>query len=36
MTLVRPVNEERDLQKLNTLPDFSIRPEFTRAVNNLR
>ena len=36
MTLVRPVNEERDLQRLNTLPDFSLRAEFQQGVKTLR
>ena len=36
MTLVRPVNEERDLQRLNTLPDFSLRAEFQQGVKKLR
>lgn len=36
MTLVRPVNEESQLRKLNTLENNQIRPEFLRQVNTLR
>lgn len=36
LTLIRPVDDEEELQRLNELPDFSLRPEFTRGINELR
>lgn len=35
-TLVRPVVEETDLQKLNTLPEYKLRKEFITQVNKLK
>jgi len=35
-TLIRPVMEESDLQKLSTLGDASLRPEFLEAASALR
>ncbi|GMH32246.1 hypothetical protein BSKO_00080 [Bryopsis sp. KO-2023] len=32
-TLVRPVNDERDLKKLCTLPPENLREEFTKGIN---
>ena len=36
MTLVRPANEERDLQNLNQIYDHRLRADFIEGVNNLR
>jgi len=35
-TMVRPVENELDLQKLQSLPDDAFRPEFQHQVENLR
>lgn len=35
-TMVRPVENERDLQRLQSLPDSEFRPEFKAQVTNLR
>lgn len=35
-TMVRPVENESDLQKLQSLPDENFRPEFREQVENLR
>lgn len=35
-TLVRPVSEESDLQKLNELPDHALRRDFINGVNRLK
>jgi len=35
-TLVRPTEEEKDLQKLNTLSDEEMRPEFQNQMKLLR
>jgi hypothetical protein len=34
--MVRPTEEEKDLQKLNTLDDSSMRPEFIAQMKTLR
>lgn len=35
-TMVRPTEEEKDLQKLNSLQDDNLRPEFVTQMKNLR
>lgn len=36
MTMVRPVQDERQIQSLNNLPDNQLRPEFLQQLNGLR
>jgi hypothetical protein len=35
-TLIRPVGEESELQRLNSLPDHALRGEFIKGVNELK
>ena len=36
VTLVRPIGDESELQKMNNIPDHYLRREFVESVNNLR
>lgn len=36
MTLVRPIGDETELQKMNNIPDHYLRREFIDGVNDLR
>jgi hypothetical protein len=36
VTLVRPIGDESELQKMNNIPDHYLRKEFVEGVNNLR
>ena len=36
VTMVRPVSEERDLQRLNEIPEKSLRPEFRTKLSVIR
>jgi len=36
MTLVRPVEDERQLQSLASLPSEALRPEFLEQISQLR
>lgn len=35
-TLVRPTQNDNDLQHLNTVPEYSLRPEFVAATKKLK
>lgn len=34
--MVRPVGDEADLQRLDTIPDHALRRQFVEAVNTLK